>query len=189
MADPKIDRREVLRGVIALVGGAGSVVSCSGARAEPDPFSAELQYFDRVQMQTLACVVDVVIPEAETPGALGARVHHFIDGMMAEWASAETRAKYSEVLRQVDTRAVEAFGAPFGDCSPGAQEALVRRFDAGAYGTEPSFAGFADLKELIVAGYYSSEIGASRELQYERVPGRYVPCAPLADIGRAWAHR
>lgn len=46
---------------------------------------------------------------------------------------------------------------------------------------------FRTMKELTVVGYYTSEAGATQELQYEHVPGRWVPCAPLEDIGRSWA--
>lgn len=43
------------------------------------------------------------------------------------------------------------------------------------------------MKELTLVGYYTSEIGATEELQYEHVPGRWEPCAPLEEIGRTWA--
>ena len=46
---------------------------------------------------------------------------------------------------------------------------------------------FHTMKELTLVGYYTSEIGATQELQYEHVPGRWVPCAPLDEIGRTWA--
>lgn len=185
---PKIHRREVLLGAIALVGGAG-VTSCGGDPGEGDPFSGELQYFDREQMRILAGVADIIIPATDTPGARAARVHHFIDGMMAKWASAESRAKYSGVLRAVDERAIRTAGRSFGDCSRDVQEMLVREVDDEAFEQVPASAAFRDLKALVIAGFYSSELGASVELRYERVPGRYVACMPLADVGRAWVHR
>ena len=49
----------------------------------------------------------------------------------------------------------------------------------------PSF--YRQLKELTVAGYYTSEAGATQELQFNAVMGRYDPDVPLAEIGRAWA--
>ena len=49
----------------------------------------------------------------------------------------------------------------------------------------PSF--YRQLKELTVAGYYTSEAGATEELQFNAVMGRYDPDVPLAEIGRAWA--
>ncbi len=46
---------------------------------------------------------------------------------------------------------------------------------------------FRTFKELVLAGYYTSEIGATQELQWLAAPGRYDGNAPLADVGRAWA--
>lgn len=46
---------------------------------------------------------------------------------------------------------------------------------------------FAHVKELTIVGYYTSEVGAAKELQYKHVPGRYDGCAPLDEIGRTWA--
>lgn len=49
----------------------------------------------------------------------------------------------------------------------------------------PSF--YRMMKELTVIGYYTSEPGATKELRYVQVPGRFDGCVPLAKIGRAWA--
>ena len=46
---------------------------------------------------------------------------------------------------------------------------------------------FRQLKELTLAGYYTSEVGATEELQWLAAPGRYDADVPLADVGRAWA--
>lgn len=46
---------------------------------------------------------------------------------------------------------------------------------------------FRTMKELTVVGYYTSEIGATRELRHAAIPGRYEGCVPLGDIGRTWA--
>lgn len=46
---------------------------------------------------------------------------------------------------------------------------------------------FRTMKELTVVGFYTSEIGATRELRHEPVPGRYEGCIPFSDVGRTWA--
>ncbi len=48
---------------------------------------------------------------------------------------------------------------------------------------------FRQLKELTLAGYYTSEVGATQELQWLAAPGRYDADLPLAEAGtgRAWA--
>ena len=46
---------------------------------------------------------------------------------------------------------------------------------------------FRQLKELTLAGYYTSEAGATEELQWSAAHGRWEADVPLADVGRAWA--
>ena len=56
--------------------------------------------------------------------------------------------------------------------------------------TEPSDlapALFRTMKELTVLGYYTSQPGATKELRYVQVPGRYDGCVPFAKVGREWA--
>ncbi len=45
---------------------------------------------------------------------------------------------------------------------------------------------FREFKQLALFGYYSSEPGATIELQYELLTPEYKACAPIEDIGRAW---
>ena len=52
---------------------------------------------------------------------------------------------------------------------------------------EPPPPFFSTLKELTLAGYYTSEPGATQELQWLAVPGQYTADAPLAEVGRTWA--
>jgi gluconate 2-dehydrogenase gamma chain len=46
---------------------------------------------------------------------------------------------------------------------------------------------FRTMKELTLLGYYTSEIGATRELHHVQVPGRFEGCVPLTQVGRTWA--
>ena len=50
---------------------------------------------------------------------------------------------------------------------------------------EPPF--FLTMKEWTLAGYYTSEIGMTEELQHLRISGTYVGCKPLTEVGRSWA--
>lgn len=45
---------------------------------------------------------------------------------------------------------------------------------------------FRQMKELVLAGYYTSEVGATQELRQNPM-GTYRGDVPFAEIGRAWA--
>lgn len=81
-----------------------------------------------------------------------------------------------------------------GDGSSGAGEAAEREpvsapwiHGEGPRRPRPEVPFFRTMKELTVVGYYTSEVGATRELRHEPIPGRYEGCIPFSDVGRTWA--
>ena len=46
---------------------------------------------------------------------------------------------------------------------------------------------FRTMKELTLLGYYTAQSGATKELRYVQVPGRFDGCVPFAKGARAWA--
>ena len=47
---------------------------------------------------------------------------------------------------------------------------------------------FNKIKELTVLGYYTSEVGATRELAYNPVPGKFDGDYDYAKVGRQWSY-
>lgn len=185
-----VRRRDVLLGAIALVGGSASLFGRGVEDAGlPELHRGGSKFFAADQMQLLGRIVDVIIPETDTPGALGAGVDRFFDTLMAEWASEATRSRYVAMLEGIDGKATRLNGAGFVDCDTEQQRRLIGEIDQDSFGDKPEFRDFREFRNLIVAGYYTSEVGASVELRFELVPGRYLACVPLAEIGRAWDYR
>ncbi len=185
-----VRRRDVLLGAIALVGGSASLFGCGRKKtAVPELHRGGSTFFAEDQMRLIGRIADIIIPETDTPGALGAGVDTFFDTLMAEWASAATRSRFVALLQDMDARATAHHGAGFVDCDPQQQERLIAEIDADSFRDKPECRDFRDFRNLIIAGYYTSEVGASVELRFELVPGRYLPCAPLAEFGRAWDYR
>ena len=183
-----ITRRKAIRGAVSLVGGTfaaaqlGTFMSRAAAAAEN---SAPL-FFDQQQFLLIERIVDVMIPETDTPGAIAAGVHHFIDLMLAEWASAERQARYVQGLRELESHFGAAGENNFVTASPTRQLELLRVLDEAAFDDETTDNFFREFKKLVLFGYYSSETGATVELQYEPLQAEYKACVPLDEIGRAW---
>ncbi len=190
-----IDRREALRRAALLLGGAlaaptvaGVLAGCRASRV-PDGAWAP-RALTRAQAELVAAIAEHILPETDTPGARGAGVHRFIDAMLAESYPPVERKRFLEGLAEVDARAGRASSRPFLQCAVGDQRALLEVLDREALAgsvdpLESPF--FRTIKELTLVGYYTSEIGATRELHHAPVPGRYDGCVPLAQIGRTWA--
>lgn len=187
-----VTRRKALQGAAALVGGslaATQMGAFMGRAAVAADEGAAPAFFDSEQFALLERIVDVMIPETDTPGAQSVGVHYFIDLMMAEWASSERQGRYVDGLQDLNTRLREAEGEEFLVTSQESQLAALRRVDQQAFeinANEASHSFYKELKRLVLYSYYSSEAGATIELQYEALTPEYKACVPIEDIGRAW---
>jgi hypothetical protein len=143
------------------------------------------------QLDRLTVLVDRILPPTDTPGASEAGVPEFIDRLLADWALGEERTRVLQGLDALDDLSGETLGVTFLEADPGPQTELLARLDAEAVaarsrGDEP-LPFFATLKEWTVVGYYTSEAGATQELQWLAAPGRFDGDVPLGEVGRTWA--
>ncbi len=181
-----IDRREALRRAALALGGvlsaplvAGVLAGCEARRAPAAAWRPRTLTPDQTEL--VATIAEHILPETDTPGARAVGVHRFIDAMLAEAYATQERQAFVAGLADVDRRARSAHGRSFMECPAAEQVALLETLDRAA---DPAFRA---LKELTLVGYYTSEIGATRELRHVAVPGRFEGCVPLTQIGRTWA--
>jgi hypothetical protein len=185
-----VTRRKALQGAVTLLGGTVAVTQLGtflGRVAHAADGDASPTFFDADQFALLERAVEIIIPETDTPGAAAAGVHYFVDLMLAEWASPERQARYVDGIRSFDTRMQEFAGMDFVSASPAQQLELLRSLDreTQAAGFRNTF--FGEFKMLVLFGYYSSEAGATLELQYESLTPEYKACVPIEDVGgSAW---
>ena len=129
-------------------------------------------------MAVLSQVVDIIIPRTDTPGAKDAGVPENFDALMRNWASAQHGSQFSAL--------VDEFGvAGLMGLAPPERTELVRKIDAEKLALwDPVYARF---KELVLTLYYLSEAGATKELRYELIPGKWEPWTEMTPDTRAWA--
>ena len=187
-----ITRREAVRRLALLLGGTASASTVaavlSGCEAAPPPPDWAPTVLSEEQLDVLTVVVDRILPPTDTPGAAEAGVPAYIDGLMDRWVEP---GEQERVRAGLDALAAGEGGTPFLDASPEEQVALLERLDreavvARASGVTP-LPTFGLIKEWTLAGYYTSEIGATRELQWIATPGRLEGDLPLDQVGRTWA--
>jgi gluconate 2-dehydrogenase gamma chain len=178
----KLNRRALLAGAVFLLGGAAALTRFtrqSGDKADLGPvLTAE-------QFALLEQVSETMIPTTDTAGAIGAGVPAFIRGMLADWGSAATRTEISSVLEAIEQQAWSRFGMAFLEMPPERRLSVVKDFDAARITAHDG--AYRKFKWLVLIGYYHSEIGATRELRFELVPGAWRACLPVTEVGRASA--
>ena len=189
-------RRQALRRTAGLLGGVISMPVWSGvlsgctADGGAD-WSPVILSPGQNEMVTL--LAERIIPATDTPGAQAANVNRFIDKMVGESFLPEDRDRFMEGLTAFDKRCQDVHDTSFVDATEEQQVALIAEVDDETFGDDapapdpenPSF--FRMMKELVVVGYYTSEIGASQELKINIVPGYYDGDVPYEEIGRTWA--
>ena len=148
------------------------------------------------QNATVVTLIDLIIPETDTPGAKAARVNEFIDVILTEWATDAERENFLAGLAQVDKDSNELFGKDFIDGTSNQQVTLLRSMDDAATiarGQQPAKHGntvpkmntqlkgnFYDIfRGITMHGYYTSEIAYKQELKLEIIPGAYHGCGTL----------
>jgi hypothetical protein len=192
-----MQRREALKFLAAgaLVPAAAPELFAFFQQAHP-PSGYLLRTLNPHQNATVVLMSEIIIPETDTPGATGARVNEFIDVILTEWATEEDRNNFLKGLAGVDKQSNELFSKDLIDASAGQQLALMRGLDesiamgpprAARHGnTVPEWDTqlkgnfFTVFKGITLHGYYTSEVGFSRELGLQIIPGAQHGCVPVA---------
>src|SRR5712664_2173687 len=155
-----MNRREVLL-LLAGTGALPDQLLAIGRTVHKRVRAGTLRALNAHQNETVATIAELIIPKTDTPGAREAGVPAFIDVMLADWVDDDQRRLFTAGLANVDERSRGLFAKDFVACSE----------------TSKNF--FHGMKWLTLMGYYTSEVGATTELHYRVVPGRYEPCYPL----------
>jgi gluconate 2-dehydrogenase gamma chain len=195
-----MDRRTAMARVAMLLG-AAAIPSESFAAAKR---AAAKRFLTPAQLATLTAVADTLIPATDTPGAIGAGIPSTLDGMLLNWASAETKAKVTSALARIEAASLAKKKLGFAALKPAARKLMLLSHDKAAlknvtpppgapkvnffspisYVADP---GYLALKGLVINLYYASEIAMTKELVYEHNPGKFQPSIKADANTRPWA--
>ena len=184
-----LTRRKAIRNAVLLLGGSISVAQISPLISDVAAMSANYipKFLGKHHFQMNKRLVDLIIPESDTPGALTANVHQFIDVMLDGWAASDTQLRFLNNFNNIDRRSLAMTGKIFTDANRIQQIKLLEVLDKESFSDNGTDVFFREFKALVVFGYYSSEEGASVELRYDRIPGDYMGCIPFSEVGRSWS--
>ncbi|MCU0418713.1 MAG: gluconate 2-dehydrogenase subunit 3 family protein [Cyclobacteriaceae bacterium] len=190
-----MNRREALQRTALVLGYAISAPALmgimNGCKAAPE-LTYTPSFFTKEQAETVSELAQLIIPKTDTPGAKEVGVPAFIDQILRECHSPEEQQRFLTGLTAFEADMKASFGDTFVYLEPAQQAEGYRKHHdpaaeaARAKSWEPK-PFVLMVKELTLLGFFTSEPGATQVLQYEAVPGRYNGCAPLAEVGRAWA--
>lgn len=186
-------RRRLLRDIALLVGATAvspQIASALMAAGDGEAVSNPYRGLTSSHFQLVETLSEIIIPQTDTAGAIGAGVPQFIDALVASHYPPEHRRRFRRGLEDIDALPMDSATDGFLHATQQQQIALVEKLDRQAFAQESELPGnvfFREFKQLVLFGYYTSEIGATEELRYQPIPGEFKGCVPLREIGRAWA--
>ncbi|MBA2588455.1 MAG: gluconate 2-dehydrogenase subunit 3 family protein [Alphaproteobacteria bacterium] len=182
-----LDRRGLLTGAAALLGAEIAAPLARALAAEAPPgFIPSRAYFTADQRSLVAAVSERIVPATDTPGAIAAGVPAFIEMMLADWYEATDRNEFMQGLGVTEGYCRVHYEKPCAAVTPQQLDAvLTLAMENKISGLPANF--FQHLRQIVVLGYYTSEIGCKQERVYLPVPGRYDGKYPYADVRRVFS--
>jgi hypothetical protein len=203
-----IDRREAIRRVSALLGGAalvgGRALLAACERASFPSAEATLGEFTAKDIAFLDEIAETILPATKTPGAKAAKTGAFMALMVTDSYRQPEQKVFREGMGKIDEAMRKTNGLSFMAATPmqrstvlialdreqkramDARKAAAPTGDASARAGPPAHY-FRMMKELALLGYFTSEVGCTQALRYVESPGRFDACIPYTPGEPAWS--
>ena len=194
-----MNRREAIQRTAMVLGYAVSAPALmaivNGCKANPE-LNYKPVFFTEDQARLVGELAEILLPKTDTPGAKDVGVPSFIDLVLKDCYQQKDKDRYLAGLQSFDEEAKKNFGDLFIDLDPEKQKQHVKTIHDQAVEADRKGEFKKEgrpfilmTKELTLLGYFTSEVGATKVLQYEPVPGAYHGCLPLAEAGngKMWA--
>jgi hypothetical protein len=175
-----MNRREAVQRLTLLLGGVLSVQLSAALRGEVINPGASITV-DAETKALLTEVADTIIPTTGTPGAKAAGAEEFILRVMRDCYRYEDQRGFYAALAGLDAASKASHGKGFSQLDPTARGEVLRAH------ASKNKAFFHTMRELTVAGYFTSEIGATKALEYLPIPGRFEGDVEMKPGQKAWA--
>jgi len=165
-----MNRRDILK--LAATSAAAPAVGIAQQPAKSAPAWTP-SFFDSHQQQTVAVLVDLIIPSTDTPGALAAQVERHIDHLLSASPEDDKQA-FRDGLGWLDGYAVRTQSKTFLGCARDRQISMLETLDTStAPDLAPGHRFFQLAKRLTAQLYYATEIGYNELNKGGRVPATF----------------
>jgi len=189
-----MERRDILKASALFLGyslvGGTSIAVLNGCKADTSD-GWKPSFFTNDEIAMLAEVAERIIPKTDTPGAKDALVHRYMDEAVSFNFDQEEKDMMRAGIATFDTIADSKYKKKFVDLSATEMDSVIQQTAdeakaAKAKGSQdPQL--FTEIKSMVAAGYFTSEVGATQALIYDPVPGPYQGCIPMSSVGGTYA--
>lgn len=180
MLQNEINRRDALQRVAWILGSALSIELTAGVNGQILNLGSRVSVAPE-QVDLIAELADVILPTTATPGAKAAAVEQFIVRVMRDCYRYTDQEEFYRSLEKFRSEALKRFGKPFQELDSEQKNTFVKQTAA----QQKSF--FLKMRQLTITGYFTSEIGATKALEYLPIPGRFEGAVAMRPGQKAWA--
>jgi hypothetical protein len=186
-----IDRRTALGGVIAMFGAGvfAPIARAAGATAAQaatiSTGAPSVAVFTTEQRALVSALSERILPTTDTPGAIAAGVPAFIEKLLADWALPADRGPILAGLDAIEARSRQDYRVAASKATPAQQDALLTLAMNDKMPNSAQF--FEAFRQLVVAGYFTSEVGIMQEREYLPVPGQYDGAFPYSKVNKVYS--
>lgn len=203
-----MERRELIKMITLLTGAAfiGGDVLLSGCKTTAKRDAG----FTDANIAMLDEVGETIIPTTDTPGAKATKIGAFMQTMITDCYTQAEQDAFIKGMSELDEACEKTNGKTFVTCSPEQRKAFLQTLEKEAkafnaakeekdkplrdaarkenkdFTNAPSHY-YSMMKQLTLFGYFSSEIGATKALRHNPVPGKYDGAYPYKKGDKAWA--
>lgn len=189
-----MDRRQALYQTALLFG--GSIIGGEAILSGCTPKSARSAgaLFQDGDETLLDAIAETILPTtSDSPGAKAAGAGAFMMLIVQDCYEEKEQKSFVEGLKNIQEESKSQFKVTFTALKPEQQFQLLSALDQKTNAHEKNKAedapahGFALIKQLATFAYFSSEVGTTKALRYNPIPGRFEGCVEYREGEKAWA--
>lgn len=206
-----MDRRKALKNLTYGIGYAVAAPTIfnllSSCTSEADTWKP--LYFTEDQKHMVSHLIDIIMPVSDTPGGLDVNVPQFMDLMYKDIEQEENQQFFQKgaaifqekfeskfgkkVLKGEKAEIQQLFESYFVLSEDVTERILKTQKNKEAEISEAEKPDYYMYKFLFsvryysLFGYYTSKKVGTEVLSYDPVPGVYLGCIPLSEVGNAWS--
>ena len=206
-----MNRRDAISRVALLMGGTISAPTLLAfGNNQHRGFGLDF-VLDASQKSLVIEIAEHILPRTNTPGAKDANVGPFIELMLKDCYKDQEQQNFKDGLADIEEKAMKAHSKKFLETTTDQQVAILKAVERETMDmmksanvqqvkvgdnvdkevvTSKKLKGtpfWRLMKELTLFGYFTSEQGATKALNYIPIPGRYEGCIPYKKGDKAYA--
>jgi hypothetical protein len=168
-----MNRRDALRSLSLAIGGLASIPTWTTAwNSDKLHFG---QYLPLAEEETLAELVETIIPESETVGAKSLQIDKFILKFTKDIIGNDALQTLQEEIKYIDSQSIKSYNKTFVGLDKTQKMTVLKGLQNDEKGKEI----LGKLKSFTVWAYTSSEFFMTNYTNYNMAPGFFDGCVPI----------